>query len=273
MAIRSRISRSRRRSGRRTGPGTGTGIAERRISMPENTAAENPPQYQPGVTQYRPININISIRINSPGNDGPVTQTNIAVVVTAPALPKLRIEVPAPLPTQAGGAVVASASSTGLSFIAAVVNDVFGDPAAQAAEEDECCAAAEPSGVAAAVHEPRSLLLPQAPPPNRRDITAKDRFSASVAVTDSAREGLGGRGARCAAGSEACAAPSGAPALRDADARDRVRAPRLRLRATEHTRWPPGVLHAPGRRVRVRHCFRRRIALGRRRGACSRRGS
>jgi hypothetical protein len=38
-------------------------------------------------------------------------------------------------------------------------------------------------GVAAAAYEPRSLLLPQAPPPNWRDITAKDRFSASVAVT------------------------------------------------------------------------------------------
>ena len=63
-------------------------------SMPENTSGEKPPQYQPGATQYRPININISIRINSPGNDGNVSQTNVAVVLAAPALPKLKIAVP-----------------------------------------------------------------------------------------------------------------------------------------------------------------------------------
>ena len=63
--------------------------------MSTNTVGEKPPQYQPGVTQYRPININISIRINSPGNDGPVKQTNnVAVVVLAPALPPVRVELP-----------------------------------------------------------------------------------------------------------------------------------------------------------------------------------
>ena len=63
-------------------------------AIPENTSAEKPPQYQPGATQYRPININISIRINSPGNNGAVSQSNVAVVLAAPALPKLKIEVP-----------------------------------------------------------------------------------------------------------------------------------------------------------------------------------
>ena len=121
-AMRYRISRSRRRSGHRTGPGTGIGIAEIRNPMPENTSGEKPPQYQPGVTQYRPININISIRINSPGNDGPVSQTNVAVVLAAPALPKLRIEVPsAPLPTQAGSAPVSSEAAAPLTFMAEVV--------------------------------------------------------------------------------------------------------------------------------------------------------
>ena len=43
--------------------------------------------------------------------------------------------------------------------------------------------AGEPRGVAFAAAEPQSLLLPQAPPLNRRDITAKERFRASVAVT------------------------------------------------------------------------------------------
>ena len=63
----------------------------------ENNNSESSGQYHPGVTQYQPINFNISIRINSPGNDGAVTQTNVAVaVVTAPVitLPTLTLPVP-----------------------------------------------------------------------------------------------------------------------------------------------------------------------------------
>lgn len=33
--------------------------------------------------QYQPVNVNVAIRISSPGNDGPVTQANIAVAVGA----------------------------------------------------------------------------------------------------------------------------------------------------------------------------------------------
>jgi hypothetical protein len=160
-------------------------------SLPANTSGENTPQYQPSVTQYRPININISIRINSPGNDGPVSQTNVAVVVTAPALPKVRIEVPAPSATQPGGAApapalaeVAADTVTPFSLVAEVFEDVFGDPAETPAEEsDDCCLLGTPRGVAAASAEPKSLLLPEAPAATPRDITAKERFRASVAVT------------------------------------------------------------------------------------------
>ena len=153
-----------------------------------NSNEESTPQYQPGVTQYRPININISIRINSPGNDGPVTQTNVAVVLTAPTLPRVRIEVPAApsaqgSPAQGETAAVTSEAASPLAFMAEIVADVFGDPAETPVDEDECCVANEPRGTAIAAAEPQSLLLPQAPPRNRRDITAKDRFGASVAVT------------------------------------------------------------------------------------------
>ncbi|HYK07530.1 MAG TPA: hypothetical protein VEW11_07145 [Gaiellaceae bacterium] len=160
--------------------------------LPTNTAGENTRQYQPSVTQYRPININISIRINSPGNDGPVAQTNVAVVVTAPALPKIRIEVPAPPAAHPGGAAppggaaVAAETITPLTFMAELIEDVFGAPAETPADErddDECCPLGEPRGVASASAEPQSLLLPQAPPAIRRDITAEERFRASVAVT------------------------------------------------------------------------------------------
>jgi hypothetical protein len=54
-------------------------------------------QYQPVTSQYQPINVNISIRIASPGNDGAVTQTNLAL-----AMPVVQTAVnhPAPLPVQ-----------------------------------------------------------------------------------------------------------------------------------------------------------------------------
>jgi hypothetical protein len=151
--------------------------------LPTNTVGESPPQYQPGVTQYRPININISIRINSPGNDGPVHQTNVAVVVTAPALPPIRVEVPASPLAQSGGtasvgfeALVSPASP--IAFIAQMITEP-----AQPFAEDGCCMLPAPKGVATAADEPQSLLLPQAPPASRRDITARQRFHAAVEVT------------------------------------------------------------------------------------------
>ena len=149
-------------------------------SLPTNTIGESPPQYQPGVTQYRPVNINISIRINSPGNDGPVHQTNLAVVVIAPSLPQLRIELPAAPSAQAASGSVSSAAAAPLAFLTAAIGEVFANPAAELFDEDDVHKA---SGVASAAAEPQSVLLPQAPPAIRRDTTARERFRASVAVT------------------------------------------------------------------------------------------
>ena len=153
--------------------------------LPTNTAGENTPQYQPGVTQYRPININISIRINSPGNDGPVYQTNgVAVVVLAPALPPVRVELPSAPSAQAGSASVGFGFQALVSPAApiAFIAQMITDPELPFAQ-DGCCALPEPTGAPTAAAEPQSVLLPQAPPANRRDITARERFRASVAVT------------------------------------------------------------------------------------------
>ncbi len=49
-----------------------------------NSDPESGEQYQPVITQYHPVNVNVSIRIASPGDNGPVTQSNIVVVVEAP---------------------------------------------------------------------------------------------------------------------------------------------------------------------------------------------
>ena len=44
----------------------------------------NPVQYQgTTVAQYQPSNVNVSIRVASPGNDGPVSQANVAFAVSA----------------------------------------------------------------------------------------------------------------------------------------------------------------------------------------------
>ena len=50
-----------------------------------NTGAKSTTNARPPVTaiQYRPVNVNISIRIKSPGNDGPVAQANLVQIRAA----------------------------------------------------------------------------------------------------------------------------------------------------------------------------------------------
>jgi len=154
--------------------------------IPGNTAGQNPSQYQPSVTQYRPINISISIRINSPGNDGPVSQKNMAVIISAPVLPTLRIEVPlSPVveSQSASGSSETLAPLATLATLAAIVDEFGADPDESPTADDECCSHHEPGAVAVAAEEPQSLLVPQAPPTSRRDLSAGERFRASVAVT------------------------------------------------------------------------------------------
>ena len=57
-------------------------------SVPKNwtwiwNCGDNLGQYQGGTaSQYQPVNLNVAIRISSPGNDGPVSQSNVAVAVS-----------------------------------------------------------------------------------------------------------------------------------------------------------------------------------------------
>jgi hypothetical protein len=48
-----------------------------------NCAGNKSGQYQSSNAQYHPVNVNVSIRVGSPGDNGPVTQTNVLVVVAA----------------------------------------------------------------------------------------------------------------------------------------------------------------------------------------------
>lgn len=83
-------------------------------TQPTITPTENVPQYQPGVTQYQPVNVNVSIRVASPGSNGPVVQANVAVAVAlppAPALPVVQPPSPSlPSPPAAGAAPVPAPS-------------------------------------------------------------------------------------------------------------------------------------------------------------------
>ena len=63
-----------------------------------NSGSQSSSQYQPVTSQYQPINVNISIRIASPGNDGAVTQTNLALAM--PVIVQTAVNHPAPLPVQ-----------------------------------------------------------------------------------------------------------------------------------------------------------------------------
>jgi hypothetical protein len=62
-----------------------------------NNGKESGAQYQSGNTRYQPVNVNVSIRIGSPGDDGAVAQTNVVLAVEAgPASATVAASVPAP---------------------------------------------------------------------------------------------------------------------------------------------------------------------------------
>jgi hypothetical protein len=69
-----------------------------------NKNSESGTQYQPGITRYHPVNVNVSIRIASPGDDGPVMQTNVVLAVDAgPASATVQAAIPAPVPALSTG--------------------------------------------------------------------------------------------------------------------------------------------------------------------------
>ena len=153
-------------------------------SPPLNNDREKPPQYQPILTQYRPININVSIRINSPGNNGPVVQTNVAVALSPPTLPQLRFDPPAAVPGQSASAPGPSSEPIPvLAGLVAVFEELAPAEPALVADESTCCGLPEPMDSGTATPDPQSVLLPEAPPAVERDLTPSGRFRAAVAVT------------------------------------------------------------------------------------------
>jgi len=154
-----------------------------------NSGSQSPSQYQPVTSQYQPININISIRIASPGNDGPVTQTNVAIAM--PVIVQTASNHPAPLPLPWPSAPVTSVQTP----IASVQVGV--EPAGTAATPAEAPSAQAP-GSAASEQGPiseadsdgatvvRSLFQP-APDHGRGDTTRATAGFAPAAVVSAAQ--------------------------------------------------------------------------------------
>jgi hypothetical protein len=156
--------------------------------LPEgNTRAQSGAQYQPVVTQYRPININVSIRINSAGNDGPVRQTNAAAASTSTTttfvIPTIRVALSdSPGSPVAGPAMVVSAFAAE-PFFAAAPAAVFEALVDETTELEECCLPHRRQPIRFAV--PTAERNPVAPAPDAlpREATAPARFEEGVAIT------------------------------------------------------------------------------------------
>jgi hypothetical protein len=128
---------------------------------PESTAG-----YHSTPVQYRPININVSIRINSPGNNGAVTQANVAVgvgiPVSLPAPPPVQVPpgplVPAPAETPAAPAPGPAPPESGAPVEAQPTRPVV-PPSSRKPPAHDCCLLPESRGAAPAPERPASILV------------------------------------------------------------------------------------------------------------------
>lgn len=173
----------------------------------ENNDEEIGAQYQQPVTQYQPINVNVSIRFNSPGDDGPVVQANVAVAVASPdapdppPVPIVPIAPVAPIVPAASVAAIEGhleVSALSMSVTEAPPQDVAAPQAARpAAPADDCCAASPTTRARAEIPAPQSVVL-RRPPPTRRVVTARLRPAHVHPVRHAAAAGAGAGSAAAA---------------------------------------------------------------------------
>jgi hypothetical protein len=109
--------------------------------------------------QYRPVNINVSIRINSPGSNGSVTQTNVAVGVAMPLPAPVAIPAPSsPIPGAPTPAVPAPAEEPAAAPADAAPETAAPIEPAPAEEPLNCCLLPESRGLAPVPERPASIL-------------------------------------------------------------------------------------------------------------------
>jgi hypothetical protein len=154
-----------------------------------NSGSQSSSQYQPVTSQYQPINVNISIRIASPGNDGPVVQTNLALAM--PVVVQTASNHPAPLPVQVQPAPLPSFQTPVASIEVSVgpAQTTTAPPEAPSVPAEETASSAhdpvsETAGDGATVV--RSLLQPD-PDHGRGDTTMATAGSAPARVVSAAQ--------------------------------------------------------------------------------------
>jgi hypothetical protein len=143
-----------------------------------NTGSQPSSQYQPVTSQYQPINVNISIRIASPGNDGPVVQTNLAIAM--PVIVQTASNHSAPLPIQWLPSPVAAVQVTVVTAETAVEPSEAPSAPVQDSASSEHSPISETAGDGATVI--RSVLQP-APDLGRGDTTTATTGSAPAPVS------------------------------------------------------------------------------------------
>lgn len=131
--------------------------------------------------QYRPVNINISIRVNSPGNNGSVVQTNVAVGVSVPTLTPASVLALPPVVTAAFAAEAppgaAMFADTGFVPSAIALASLAGDIVE---DSDDCCLLEKPGGVAFPDEAPVSVVFSEGTVAAARDITAAEGDTVAV---------------------------------------------------------------------------------------------
>lgn len=127
------------------------------------TQSQLPSQYQPVTSQYQPINVNISIRIASPGNDGAVVQANVALAM--PTLVPTASNERSPLAMVVDATPVASVEITSAPAAAAEVSSA--PTAVDAAPQD--LAVSDSAGKRVT---PIRSVLERVPSPDSRDTSA-----------------------------------------------------------------------------------------------------
>ena len=182
-----------------------------------NTESQLPTQYQASATQYQPMNVNISIRILSPGNDGAVTQTNVAQTNVATTIVNTTTQIithilqPTPAPgsstpsTPPAGGSGAQPTPTGSGGIAGAIVDlaaaITGLPV-EVVVQVVCCELVSPTAAFGGADDrrparpgkPRTLgsaarempLGPTAGEGSRRDAAATAALAAAAPVTPEA---------------------------------------------------------------------------------------
>lgn len=146
---------------------------------------EYPPGYQAPPKQYRPVNINVAIRINSPGDNGPVVQANVAVGVTVPtaSLPPLPVALQPPVPAASPSLEAPPAPAPQSAQAEGEPGSSIGAaPVAAREEEDGCCLVREPRGVAVPADASTSVVVAAT-----RLATARDTTPAAADIAVVAR--------------------------------------------------------------------------------------